>query len=287
MQPSDVAAHNPGSAGGRGGQESSESHQRLGHGSAAQYSVAQARAQDQVNLSAINISRINKNFSPISILDNSQQLLSQMGGFMQFKESDPRNSDEASGQTAGRGGGLPQANAQEYTDRESSEIDAAPKSFLAGNPASSGKTPNLSEQIRKVNKIQIKKRFNNDAGKTDSRPQHGAEKAAAKLDIQSALVEKKIKAAEEQENEQSPSHIIYMAQKAAAKKNRSVQTVLRLLLKYISLEPCDPAIHFQIAILYRCFPLVILSGNAATEAQRQESNLEEALLHFEQVIKHQ
>lgn len=53
---------------------------------------AQAWTADHLNLSAINVSRINKNFSPISILDNSQQLLSQMGGLMQSNlPSDPKS----------------------------------------------------------------------------------------------------------------------------------------------------------------------------------------------------
>jgi len=61
-----------------GGQDSFEIHAGMIQNIENGYSGPEQRVitQDDVNLTAINVSRINKNFSPISILDNSQQIIS-------------------------------------------------------------------------------------------------------------------------------------------------------------------------------------------------------------------
>ena len=81
----------------------------------------------------------------------------------------------------------------------------------------------------------------------------------------------------------SPLQIIMKAQHALSMNKESIDTVLQLLLKYVSIEPCDPIIHFQIAMIYRYFTL---KGYKIVQADNKDVNQEEALLHFEQVIKH-
>lgn len=57
------------------------------------------------------------------------------------------------------------------------------------------------------------------------------------------------------ERDVSPLQIIIKAQNAVSMKRESIDTVLQLLLKYVSIEPCDPIIHFQIGMIYRYYTL--------------------------------
>ena len=57
------------------------------------------------------------------------------------------------------------------------------------------------------------------------------------------------------ERDVSPLQIIIKAQNAVSMKKESIDTVLQLLLKYVSIEPCDPIIHFQIGMIYRYYTL--------------------------------
>lgn len=62
-------------------------------------------------------------------------------------------------------------------------------------------------------------------------------------------------------------------------KNNNLHEALKKYMEFIKMEPLDVYAHFQIGKLYKTL--------AKTDNEKKENDyLEEAILHFEQVIKH-
>lgn len=187
-----------------------------------------------------------------------------MGGIINKSGHHQKVSQGNSLEKIGRAGGLTGSNTGEFNFKNGQKADSKSKS------SSKTQAQNLSEHIRKVNKIQIKKRYTQESNNTGKMTANFTDREGLSTDKSNILPSNlDVTNNELLRGDGSPLQIILQAQHEVSMNKESIDTVLQLLLKYVSIEPCDAIIHFQIAMIYRYYSM---NGYQNIQADNKDLN---------------